>query len=210
MPIKGKESHSYWLNPDSFVTKYKRIKLSVNFFIWTGCIAIVIFSLFFFTKMSYVLAFCFSVSAVMGLPIAVLLSLVYKTSQILDVDHDAERYAATLEEAKKLACWFQMGWINTERARAQIALGNYEEAKNILNSDDLKHGMSQFYVSRRLELLGICALYEDDVNTFATCEKELEELEYAPRKCGCGDNNVLNIIKIRKHWKLLKSELSVA
>ena len=210
MLIKGKESRTDWMNPDSFVRKYKRVKLSVNFFLWTGVIAIILFSLFCFPRMQYIIAFNFVVSAIMGLPIAVLLSLVYKTSQILDVDHDARRYVDTLEEAKKLACWFQMGWINTERARAQIALGNYDEARNIINSNDLQRGMSKFYVSRKVELLGICALYEGDEETFTAYEKQLEELEYAPKKCGLGDNNVLNIIRIRQNWQKLKSQLATA
>ena len=74
----------------------------------------------------------------------------------------------------------------------------------------MSHGMSQFYVSRKLELLGICALYEGDEETFTAYEKELEELEYAPRKCGCGDNNVLNIIRIRNNWQKIKAGLATA
>ena len=210
MPIKGKESRTEWLNGESFIRKYKRIKISVNFFLWVGFILIFLFSFLWINNMQLAVTFTFCAAAIMGLPIAVLLSLVYKTSQILDVDHDPERYAETLEEASKVACWFQMGWINTERARAQIALGNYDEAKNMLNSEAMKHGMSQFYVSRKLELLGICALYEGDEETFAAYEKQLEELEYAPRKCGCGDNSVLNIIRIRQHWKELRNQLATA
>jgi len=79
-----------------------------------------------------------------------------------------------------------------------------------LNSNDLQHGMSRFYVSRRVELLGVCALYEGDQETFKHYENELTELEYAPKKCGLGDNNVLNIIKIRQNWDRLKDKLEVA
>ena len=210
MPVKGKESRTEWMNAETFKRRYNRIKLSVNFFLWVGFIAIFLFSIAFYSKMHFVIGFTFCVAAIMGLPIAVLLSLVYKSSQIIDVDHDAKRYAETLDAAGELACWFQMGWINTEKARAQIALGNYEEAKNLLNAENMRHGMSQFYVSRKLELLGICALYEGDEETFSTYEKELEELEYAPRKCGCGDNNVLNIIRIRNNWQKIKAGLATA
>lgn len=197
------ESKTKNWTPEWWKKRYERIGMTSKGVGLPAVIILLIFAIF--TKhQELILPFSILAAVAVAIPWGYKMSLVYRTSDILDVDMDPERYKAVLQEVESHVHCLLTGWTHTEQARAEIALGNTEGAKAILMSDIMKHGMNQFYVTRRLELLGICAIMEQDRKTFAEYEKELVQLKSAKQKCGCGDNTTQNIAKVEKNWEYLK------
>lgn len=204
----ARESLTKDWTPDTWAKKYRRIEMSVKGCGYPAIIIMVMYACL--TKnCEMILPVCLLMSTVFAITIAYRLIHVYRIASILDVDREAQRFLDVLFEAEKHVGFLMMGWIHTEQARAEIALGKTYAAKDILNAEGMKHGMNQFYPTRRIELLGICAIMDRDEEAFKNCEKELEELSRAKRKCGCADNTQQKIKEVRVNWKYLQEKFEI-
>lgn len=200
----GKESRTYNMTAESWSRRYKRISLSTKFFCCIFSILIVICMIVCCNcrLYSFVMPFTIFCAVVMSIPLAYMLEHVYVTREILDVDGDAMRYDSVLEEAEKNVNFFQRGWVKTERVRAKIAMNDIHEAKILLNSYDMRLGMTKYYILRQLELRGICAILENDSVQLEECENDLERVYKEQSKCSCFYNSRAEVNKVKEHWAL--------
>lgn len=198
------------MTPESWVRRYRRLEMTTRGCGYPILIAAFIYAflcVYVFHTPQMILPISIFASAAIAIPIGMQLSFVYNTRYILDVDQDPDRYAEVLKMALPVAHWFQSGWIRTEQARAEIARGDTKEAKAILMSEAMQHGMSQFYTLRRLELLGICAILEDDEKEMSECVDRLAAgVKNGLPFCGCGGNGKAIAASIENNWKNVKAE----
>ena len=199
--ITGKESYTYWMTPESWCRRYNRIGLSLKSLGIMSLIITIILSIIY--PCLYFPLILITV-IVITIPCVQMMTLIYKSSGILDVDEDPERYSAVLEEIEKHVWWIQRGWVLTEKVRAKIAEKDFETAKEMLNADSLNKGMAKFYIGRKIELRGIIAILEGNKEELRNC---LNELAIPVTTC-CGITDITkeNVLRIQRNWQYLEGK----
>lgn len=201
----GRESKTRDMTPSSWEKRYQRIGISMKSLSWMAIITYIIFMVT--TKNAdFAIPGALTVAVVMSIPLAMSLAYVYRTADILDVDNDPERFAEVIKTVKNNIHWFQRGWVNTEYARSLIATGKFDEAKAFLYSEEMDQGMSRFYKARKIELLGICAIINNNEADVRKYKAMLDDLEKG--KSICCDNSKEIVRRIRANWDYLEGATS--
>lgn len=190
---------------ESWLKRYNRIAMTTSGCAYPAFFGLILFALFTKTP-ELLLPVSLAVGIVIAIPLGYQMSMVYRLSDILDVDRDAKRYSDILRVALPTVHWIQKGWVQTEIVRTKIAMGRVKEAKEDLMSETMQKGVAQFYTAKKLELLGICAILENNREQIEACETELETLKNTRANwCGCGGNNKTIAKKIEANWNYLKN-----
>ena len=207
----GKESRTKDMTPDSWEKRYKRIRVSTKFFLWFFLIVLVVYMIFSCRNIyaSSIATVTACLTVLICIPLSMQLEYVYLTREILDVDGDAIRYDEVLSRVAENACFFQSGWVNTERVRAKIAKFDIEGAEVLLNSYQMRTGFTKYYIVRQIELRGICAILKNNTEQYEKCISDLDELYKKQSKCSCFYNSSQSIENVKNNWKYLINKRAI-